>query len=127
MKNKKTSGKLTITGFLMVAVVVYGSFIAVKFISAGVSETQIGKEVEEAISAIRGPEMTDERASEEARNVLLKKDVIFNPDDPESVIITINRREGKIQIQLKYDILVDCFLFKYTKKVNYSAEMLSYN
>lgn len=123
---KKEQGKLNFTGLLMMAIVFYGGFAAVKFISVSLMVSQIENEIVDRFGEFRGSDFTEEQAMQKIRDILAGKAVIFNPDDPAAVDVQIDPKQGKIFYYYKFEVETDYLFFKNKKVVEVDKEMRSY-
>lgn len=123
---RKENGRLNFTGLLMLAIVFYGGFAAVKFISTSLMLSQIDNEIVDDFGLKRGADFTEEQAMQAIRDILSRKDVIFNPDDPNAVDVQIDKNKGKIFYYYKFEVEVDYLFFKQKKVVEVEKDMNSY-
>jgi hypothetical protein len=123
---RKEQGKLNFTGLLMLAIVIYGGFAAVKYISTNLMVSQIENEIVDDFGLKRGADFTEEEAMQAIRDILSRKDIIFNPDDPTAVDVQIDRTKGKIFYYYKFEVETDYLFFKTKKVVEVENEMGSY-
>ena len=123
---KKQQGKMNITGLLLLVIIFYGGYVAVKLISASMTETQIEKEVVEELALYRSSDLTDEEAMKHIRNVIGKHDVIFD-DEKGSVDVQIDRKAGKIFYYYKYGMEVNLIFWTKEKTVEVEDEIRSYD
>lgn len=122
----KQDGKLTITGILMILIVFYGGYVAVKIISADVMETQIAKEVKEKISILRGADFTEGDAMAAIIEIVKSHDVIFNDKEKGAVSVIIDRNRGRITYQLTYDVESNLIFTSRRKTYTIKDELASY-
>lgn len=123
---KKQQGKMNITGLLLLVIIFYGGYVAVKLISASMTETQIEKEVLEELATYRGSDLTEEEAMKHVRDVIGKHDVIFD-DEKGSVDVQIDRKAGKIFYYYKYGMEVNLIFWTKEKTVEVEDEIRSYD
>lgn len=121
---KKEQGKLNFTGLFMLAIVFYGGYAAVKFISVNLMVSQIENEIVDRFGEFRGSDFTEEQAMQKIRDILSGKDIIFNPDDSSAVDVEI--KQGKIIYYYKFEVETDYLFFKKKKVVEVEKEMRSY-
>jgi hypothetical protein len=124
---KKQQGKMNITGLLLLVVIFYGGFVAIKLISASVTETQIEKEVVETLALYRGADFTEEEAMKKIREVIRKHDVIFEEKEENAVDVQIDMKSGKIFYYYKYGMVVDLIFWTKEKAVVVDKEIRSYD
>ncbi len=122
----KEKGKITVTGFIFLLLILYGGFAAVQLISASMMETQIENEVHDTIGFIRGADLTEDKAYEAIKNILQKNKVIFDEKKNGALVVRIDRREGKISYQFMYDVEVNLIFFKHRRTVEVKNEMRNY-
>lgn len=123
----KHSGKITFGGFILLLLIVYGGFVAVKLIGAKYTQSQIKNEVYEEITLLRGGGFTSEKGEQAIVEILLKhKSVVF--DKGQGVVeLTIDRKKGIIKYDFEYRIKSDFILFKKIKSIKESREIRSYD
>jgi hypothetical protein len=144
MRNPK--GKVNISSILIIIVIVYGAFVAFKFISSRVTKTQIKSEILEKFGYIRGTEFTPEKGEEVIRKVLIARNLYIedvgegeeseNESGDKNVNagsfatkINVEARQGgsKIWLAVEYMDEIDLLLFKTKVRYNFEEEMLNYN
>lgn len=117
---------MNFTGLLILVIIFYGGYVAVKLISASMTETQIEKEVVERLAMYRSTDLTDEDAMKHIREVIGKHDVIFD-DEQGGVDVQIDRKGGKIFYYYKYGMEVDLIFWTKEKTVEVDSEIRSYD
>jgi hypothetical protein len=122
----KQDGKFTFGGFILILIILYGGYAAIMLISTSLMQSQIENEVTEALGFRRGAALTNERAYEAIKDILLKKDVIFDEKDQGAVDVTVDRRGGKILYYFRYDVEINFIFFKHRKTVEVKDEMRNY-
>jgi hypothetical protein len=122
----KQNGKITFTGFILLLLILYGGFAAVKLISASLMETQIENEVKDTLGFIRGAALTEEKAYKAIKDILQKNDVIFDEKKKGAIEVRIDRRAGKLEYNFKYDVEVNLIFFKQRRTVEVKNEMRTY-
>lgn len=111
-------GKITITSLIILLMIVYGVFVAVKLVSASIQDTQIAKEVKDKVGYLRNSSnVSADKIQEEIIEILLKKDIIFNKDDNAAVSVEIDRATLRIHYYYKYGIETDLIFFKKKRQV----------
>ena len=123
---KKQQGRMNITGLLIVVIIFYGSFVAIKLISASMMETQIEKEVVETLGIYRGADLTEEDAIKHVRDVIAQHDVIFDKKEG-AVDVQIDAKSGKIFYYYKYGVEVNLIFWTKKKTVEVEDEIRSYD
>ncbi len=128
-----------ISTIIFFAIVIYGAFVAYKFISASMTKSQIKSEIVNGIGSYRGPEFSIEKGEEIARRVMVEHNIIppdeeteneenhgenssdspgaaTDPNTPKrnKVIINIKTDEKKTKIIffIQYEMVIDLILFK---------------
>ncbi len=117
-------GKVGFTGLLLIILVIYAGYAAVVYISAGISESQIAKEVKDKIGLLRGGDFTSEKGITVIIEILEKNDIIFTQEDEEAIEVEVGRRD--ITYRFTYEIEMDFLLFKSRKFVETNDRMTSY-
>ena len=91
-------GKINFAGLLMIAVVLYGGFVAYKLISVQYESNQVKKEIFDKLGIARGPDFTIEDAYKYIIEVLVARDIaiqgqkikVEGEDDPRIAGVTVN-------------------------------------
>jgi hypothetical protein len=150
MRNQK--GKVNITSILIVAVLVYGAFVAFKIISSRVTKSQIKNEIIEKFGFIRGTEFTPEKGEEVIREILIAhnlytEDVIREEEDENEdenadefgnkeinveaygtkISVDVRQNGSKIWFSVEYVDEINLLLFKTKARYQFEDEMLNYN
>jgi len=148
MRNQK--GKVNITSILIVAVLVYGAFVAFKIISSRITKSQIKNEIIEKFGYIRGTEFTPEKGEEVIREILIAhdlytEDVIGEEEDENEnedefgdkeinveaygtrISVKIQQKGSKIWFSVEYVDEINLLLFKTKARYKFEDEMLNYN
>lgn len=126
-KMKQQQGKINFTGFIMILIVVYGGYAAVKLISASLSETQIRKEVIDTLGTMRGADFSADEGTKAVRDILRRNGVIFDEESGSIASVTLDRQHGNLTYYYKYNVEVDLLFFKKKKTVELKEEMKSYD
>ena len=122
----KKDGKITFGGILLMLIILYGGYAAVMLISTSLMQSQIENEVKESLGFVRGANLTDERAYDTIKNILLKNDIIFDEKNKGAVDVTVDRRAGKISYSFRYEVEINFIFFKHRKAVEVKEEMRNY-
>ena len=144
MRNQK--GKVNITNILIVAVLVYGAFVAFKIISSRITKSQIKNEIIEKFGYIRGTEFTPEKGEEVIREILkahdlYSEDVIGEEEDENEfgdkeinvesygtrIAVEIQQKGSKIWFSVEYVDEINLLFFKAKARYDFEDEMLNYN
>lgn len=115
MINQK--GKFSIGAILLLLIVVYGGFVAVKFISAGFTASQIENDVKEALYLRQGSDFTSEKGEKAIMDILDKKGVIYDGENEDLIVVTINPSNFRVSYYVEYEIDINLIIFKHTKYV----------
>ena len=114
----KQTGKITITSLIILLMMAYGVFVAVKLISASFQDTQIAKEVKDKVGYLRNSSnVSAARVQEEIIGILMKKDIIFDKDDDAAVSVEIDRASLRIHYSYKYEVETNLIFFKKRRPV----------
>lgn len=124
---KKQQGRMNITGLLIVVIIFYGAFVAVKLISTSMEETQIEKEVVETLGIYRGADLTEEDAIQHVQDVIAQHDVIFDKKEEGAVDVQIDTKSGKIFYYYKYGVEINLIFWSRKKTVEVKNEIRSYD
>ncbi len=120
---RKEDGKVTIIGLIIIVLVVYGSFCAVKLVSANYMEKQIEKEVIDSFGLARGADFDPERAMDLICDILDQKGVIYDDEEEEEMNVYIQK--GQINYSFRYQYEVN--LIFYTSKRNIKVQHVMQN
>lgn len=117
-------GKIGFTGLLLIILVIYAGYAAVVYISAGITESQIAKEVKDKIGLLRGGDFSSEKGIAVIIEILEKSDIIFTQEDEEAIEVEVGRQE--ITYRFTYEIEMNFILFKNRKFIETNDRMASY-
>lgn len=118
-------GKLTFFSLILLIILIYGGFVAIKILGANFQESQIKKEVYDTIGIMRGSDFTTEMGEEAIKKILGKNDnVIFDENDEGSIEINLDKRE--LFYYFRFEIEIDLLLFKQIKEVEIEDSMERY-
>ena len=115
MINQK--GKFSIGAILLLLIVVYGGFVAIKFMSAGFTATQIENDVKEMLYQLQGSDFTPEKGEDAIRTILDRAGVIYDSENEEIISVTVNRSNFRVTYYVEYEIDINLIFFKHTKYV----------
>lgn len=124
---RKQQGEINFTGFIMILIVIYGAYAAIKLISASLSETQIRKEVIDTLGTMRGADFSAEDGTKAVREILMRNGIVFDENSGSEAIVTIDRQRGDLRYYYKYNVEVDLLFFKKKKTVEIDEDMKSYD
>jgi anionic cell wall polymer biosynthesis LytR-Cps2A-Psr (LCP) family protein len=110
-------GKFSIGAILLLLILVYGGFLAVKFTSAGFTASQIENEIKESLFLRQGSDFTPEKGKKAIRDILDKKGVYYDEDNEDIIVVTIDSRTYRITYYVEYEIDINLIFFKKTKFV----------
>lgn len=134
-------GKIRISTVLIILVVFYGGFVAVKIVSANLTKSQIKNEIIDKLGFVRGSDFTPELGEKIIREILEENDVmppdneiVFEEDGetkaglkrPE-IFVEKEEKTAKILFFVEYEYEVNLLLFKYKKIYTIDDEMMAYN
>ncbi len=147
---KRQRGKIRFGTVLIIVLIVYGAFVAVKIISATLANGQIKNEIIDKIGINRGTRFTTEKIDKIILDILIAHKVV-SPDEevePEDAQVDGTEREGleyedlvnapRIDVQINkqkalitffvaYAIEIDLILFKQKKVFEIEDEMRTFN
>jgi len=119
--NNRQAGKITLVNLIMSVLVCYGAFAAFKYLQAGTTKKQIGKEIYDVVGIVRGSDSTQQTAEKAILKILAKYEV-----DPGSESATVSVTGNQVSIEVDYALTVNYLIFKRTEQVHYSRAMDSY-
>ena len=144
MRNQK--GKVNISSILIIAILVYGAFVAFKIISSRITKSQIKNEIIEKFGFIRGTEFTPEKGEQVIREILIEHDLYTEDEigDEESedeygdkeinveaygtrIAVEIRQKGSKIWFSVEYVDEINLIFFKTKARYDFEDEMLNYN
>lgn len=148
MRNQK--GKVNISSILIIAILVYGAFVAFKIISSRITKSQIKNEIIEKFGFIRGTEFTPEKGEQVIREILIAHDLYTedeigeeeSEDESEDefgdkdinveaygtrIAVEIRQKGSKIWFSVEYVDEINLLFFKTKARYNFEDEMLNYN
>ena len=124
---KSDQGKLTITGILVILLIFYGAFAAVKIISAKLTEDEVQKKVKDRIGRERGFSLTEVQAEDIIYEVLSQqRDIIFGDTEEDRISVTIDTEKKILSYYFEYGIETDLIFTKKVKRVRVNESMASF-
>ncbi len=117
-------GKITISGLILLLLIVYGAYASFIFLGARIEKSQISNEVKDTIGMYRGGDFTPAKGEVAIREILNKRDIIFTEAHEEQVSVQINRKT--IEYYYTYEIEMDFLFFKKKMIVEDEGQMRSY-
>ena len=117
-------GKVGFSGLLIILILVYGGYVAVVYISSGITESQIAKEIKDEIGFLRGGDFTPEKGKNAIIEILKKNKVIFEQEDEDAIEVVLSQKE--IEYYFTYQLEMNFLLFKKIKVVETEDRMASY-
>ncbi|MFC2155265.1 hypothetical protein ACFLRB_02080 [Acidobacteriota bacterium] len=109
-------GKISIGIILMLLIVIYGGYVAVQFLSAGFTVSQIENEIQQALNARQGSDFTPEIGEKAIRDILDKNDVFYNGEEEDVVVVTLDRQTFRTTYYVEFEIEINLI---FTKKIKY--------
>jgi CRISPR/Cas system-associated endoribonuclease Cas2 len=109
-------GKISIGVIIMLLIVFYGGYVAVQFLSAGFTVSQIENEIQQALNARQGSDFTPEIGEKAIRDILDKNDVYYDEEDESVVVVTLDRRTFRTTYYVEFEIELNLI---FTKKIKY--------
>lgn len=148
MKNQK--GKANISSILIIAILVYGGFVAFKIISSRITRSQIKNEIIDKFGYIRGTQFTSEKGEQVIREILIEHNLYSedvsggekeeneyeNESEAEDVnvenygtriAVDIRQKGSKIWFSVEYFDEINLLFFKTKARYYIEHEMLNYN
>jgi hypothetical protein len=153
MRNQQ--GKVNFTSIILLVLILYGAFVAFKFITAHITKGQIKNDVINRFGYVRGPDFSEEQGEKIIREVLVNHGVLTSaaenegdesgesqtgsgsepgPENAEGktgqkVIYDVRLDENKqnIKIYIRYEEVVDLIIFKSRQTFDIQEEMQNYN
>jgi hypothetical protein len=116
---KGQSGKITFMNLVVFVILVFGAFMAFKYIANGVEKKQIKIEVHDTLGSTRGGEADNAQLEAEIGSILSKRKI-------EILEISVNVDKGIIHYSFSYKIETDYVLFKHSEVVEVVDELANY-
>lgn len=118
-------GKITISGLIILLLIIYGAYAAFIYLGARFERSQIANEVKDSIGLHRGGDFSAQKGEELIREILYgKEDIIFNEEHANQVSVQIDRK--MITYYYTFDIEMDFLFFKKILMVENEDQMRSY-
>jgi len=147
MKRNSEKGAAKFSSILIVALICYGAFAAIKIISANVMEGQIRNNIIDEIGLQRGPNFTAENARKIVREALKAQGVLENDTEyseesttestseansdsatAEQIIYAeIDEKTSMVRFKATFNYTVNLIFFKQKKHYVVEGELLNYN
>jgi len=119
------NGKLTFFSLILLIILIYGGFVAIKLLGANFQKSQIKKEVYDTIGIMRGSDFTPELGVEAIKKVLQKNDnVIFDKNEDEAIEIILEK--NVLRYYFRFQIEINLLFFKQIKQVEIDDSMERY-
>ena len=122
----KQSGKITLIGFIIIVIVLYGAFAIFKIITSNVVQGQINNKVRDTMGIIRGAGFTPEKGEEAIKNILQERDDIIVKEE-HVISVELDNRRGEIIYTFEYELETNYLLFTSKKRVEVKDHMRSYD
>ncbi|HLP62455.1 MAG TPA: hypothetical protein VK186_26690 [Candidatus Deferrimicrobium sp.] len=124
----KQTGRINFTGLIMLFIIFYGGYAAVKLIITSTTNTQIRKEVIDTLGTMRGADFSEEEGEKTIRNILLNYDsIIFDENNEDAIDVKLDRNKGTITFYYTYNTETNLLFFKQRKTVVVKEGMKSYD
>jgi hypothetical protein len=148
-------GKVNLSSIIILVLIIYGGFVAFKFITVHITRGQIKTDVINRFGYVRGPDFSEEQGEKIIREILAKYGIISSDakiegdeygegqgesggeSSPENaaqktgkkVIIDVRLDDNKrnIKFYIRYEEEVDLILFKSRQTFDIQEEMLNFN
>ena len=152
MKLHMKAGKMRFSSILIVAILFYGGFVAVKIVSANIMQGQIKTNIIDRIGHLRGPDFTVEQGIKIVIDVLRENNVLeAEYDDTEDeegeadtasytdmgsgdedeefqrIDVKINSKENLVEFFVTYKYEINFIFFKQLKYYEVVGEVQNYN
>lgn len=123
----RQQGKINFTGLIMLFIIVYGGYAAVKLIVSNAMETQIRKEVIDTLGTMRGADFSESDGIAAIKDIMQNHSVIFDEEKANAVNVTLNKNKGTITFYYTYDEEINFIFFKKKKTVKVKEGLKSYD
>ena len=148
-------GKINFSSIIILILIVYGGFVAFKFITAHVTKGQIKTDVINRFGYIRGADFSEEQGEKIIREVLTKYGILSSdtkiegdeygegqgksengasPGNAEqkaakkvTISVRLDEHRRNIKFYIRYETEIDLILFKANQTFDIQEEMLNYN
>jgi len=126
MKNSN-QGKLTITGIIVIFLIIYGAFAAVQIITANLTEGEIEKKVTDRLGRERRFSLSESQAEDYIYEILSKqRDIVFGDAEEDTIQVTIDLEKKTLSYYFEYALETDFIFTKKIKRVRVDKSMPSY-
>lgn len=122
----RQEGKLTFIGFIIIILIVYGGFVAVKLISTNLTESQIENKVKDTFGMMRGSGFDEAEGEDAIRDILTERDDIIL-DENHVIDVELDKNTHTIKYFFEYEVETNFLLFKSRKKIEVNESMRSYD
>lgn len=148
------TGKISFSTIIFFLAILYGGFVAYKFINVRLGNGEIKNEVVNKIGSTRGPDFIIDDGVKIIKDILIEKKIVASeneiqvlgddtedssndsasensntPKNPPNATIALKFNDGrsKLTLFIKYNVLLDCILFKTKQELTIEDEILNYN
>jgi len=126
MRNSN-QGKLTITGIIVIFLIIYGGFAAIQIITANITEGEIEKKVTDKLGRERRFSLSESEAEDYIFEILSKhKDIIFGDAEEDTIQVTIDKEKKTLAYYFEYALETNLIFTKKIKRVRVDKAMPSY-
>ena len=126
MRNNN-QGKLTITGIIVILLIIYGAFAAIQIITANLTEGEIEKKVTDRLGRERRYSLSAGEAEDYIYEVLSKqRDIVFGEYEEDTIQVTIDSEKKTLAYYFEYSIETDFIFTKKVKRIRVDKTMPSY-
>ncbi|MEN8221811.1 MAG: hypothetical protein ABFR36_01020 [Acidobacteriota bacterium] len=126
MRNSN-QGKLTITGIIVILLIIYGAFAAIKLITANITEGEIEKKVTDRLGRERRYALSESEAEDYIYEILSKqRDIVFGEAEEDTIAVTIDWEKKTLFYYFEYAIETDLIFTKKIKRVKVDKSMPSF-
>ncbi len=125
--SRKNQGKLTITGIIVIILIIYAAFAAIQIITAKITEGEIEKKVTDRLGRERRYSLSESEAEDYIYDILSKqKDIIFGEAEEDKIVVTIDADKKTLSYYFEYSIETNLIFTKKVKRVRVDKSMPSY-
>ena len=114
-------GKITFMNLIVFVILVFGGFMAFKYIASGIEKKQIKKEVFDTLGSTRGADPDDAKIMATIESILEKKKVEIL-----EVSADVDKSKSMIYYSFKYKLETNYVLFKHSEIIEVMDEMPNY-
>lgn len=124
---KNNQGKLTITGIIVIFLIIYAAFAAVQIITANMTEGEVEKKVTDRLGIERGYHLTENQAEDFIYDILSKQGgIIFGEAEEDTITVTIDREKKLLSYYFEYGLETNLIFTKKIKRVRVDKSMANY-